>query len=83
MCTMLLWGAWAFLLLVVHTEEGVGFCCPVLHLIRTPLLFGCWLHAHSFVVNQPIVGGVTGLQVTGLAAVHLLIPLDQEVNGSP
>ena len=45
---------------------------PPRPLCRLPLL-----HAHSLVVNQPVVvEGVAGLQVTGFGAVRLLVPLD-------
>ena len=48
-----------------------------------PFAVGCWLHAHSFVVYHPIIVGVAGLPVAGLAALHLLIPLDQETEQLP
>ena len=34
-------------------------------------------------MNQPIVAGVVGLQVTGLAVVCVLIPLDPETGSGP
>lgn len=55
-----------------------------LHDHHYPFALGCQLHAHSFIVHQALVAeGVVNLQVTGLCAVHLLLPLDQEAGAVP
>lgn len=74
MGVLLLRVVWVSLFMLVHTHgrwlafTGWFFT----HDHQDTFVVGCWLHAHSPVVDQSLVAeGVVSLQVIGLAAIHL------------
>lgn len=78
-CMMLLRVAWRSCWWWPTHRRWLAFAGPFfMSRLLGPFAVGCWLHAHSSVVYHPIAVGVAGLLMTGLAAVHPLIPPDQE-----
>lgn len=68
-----------------HIRSG-GFSLTgsAFHDHHDPFAIGRGLHSYSLAMNQPIVAeGIAGLQIIGLGAVCLLVPLDQETGAVP